>query len=155
MICKISCSIGELIDKVSILKIKLQKSNNKELSKNISKELELITRENPISNVKDNLFLKLYEINNKLWILEDNIRIKSQNNDFDSEYIQISEKIHKYNDQRYMIKNKINAKYFSDLKEEKIYTSNIDTQKPKALLENIDGPLLTSQENQSRKQQHR
>ena len=136
MICKISCSIGELIDKVSILKIKLQKSNNKELSKNISKELELITRENPISNVKDNLFLKLYEINNKLWILEDNIRIKSQNNDFDSEYIQISEKIHKYNDQRYMIKNKINAKYFSDLKEEKIYTSNIDTQKPKALLEN-------------------
>lgn len=135
MICKISCSIGELIDKISILKIKLQKSNNEKLSKNISKELELITRENPISNVKDNLFFKLYEINHKLWILEDNIRIKSQNNDFDSEYIEISEKIHKSNDQRYMLKNKINDKYLSDLKEGKIYSSNIDTQKQKILLE--------------------
>jgi len=135
MICKISCSIGELIDKISILKIKLQKSNNKKLSKNISKELELITSENPISNVKDDLFLKLYKINHKLWILEDNIRIKSKNKIFDSEYIQISEKIHKYNDQRYIIKNKINTKYFSDLKEEKIYTSNIDNLKSIALLE--------------------
>ncbi len=127
MICKIYCSIGELIDKISILKIKLQKSKNKELSKNISKELELLTSENPISNIEDNLFLELSEINHKLWILEDTIRIKSKNKDFDSEYIEISEKIHKSNDQRYMIKNKINTKYLSDLKEEKIYSSNIVT----------------------------
>tara|TARA_B100001996_G_scaffold335507_1_gene286261 strand:- start:623 stop:2257 length:1635 start_codon:yes stop_codon:yes gene_type:complete len=136
MICKIYCSIGELIDKISILKIKLQKSKNKELSKNISKELELLTSENPISNIKDNLFLELSEINHKLWILEDTIRIKSKNKDFDSEYIEISEKIHKSNDQRYMIKNKINTKYLSDLKEEKIYSSNIVTHNFVSLLEN-------------------
>ncbi|PQM62460.1 MAG: hypothetical protein CML47_00845 [Rhodobacteraceae bacterium] len=122
MICKISCSVGELIDKISILKIKLKKSESDEIRENIIRELNCLTSENPISETCDDLFLELSEINNKLWILEDNIRIKSQNKDYDREYIEMSEKIHITNDQRYMVKKKINTKYSSYLKEEKIYT---------------------------------
>ena len=113
MICKISCSVGELIDKISILKIKLKKSESDEIRENIIRELNCLTSENPISETWDDLFLELSEINNKLWILEDNIRIKSQNKDYDREYIEMSEKIHITNDQRYMVKKKINTKYSS------------------------------------------
>ena len=95
MICKISCSVGELIDKISILKIKLKKSESDEIRENIIRELNCLTSENPISETCDDLFLELSEINNKLWILEDNIRIKSQNKDYDREYIEMSESLKK------------------------------------------------------------
>ncbi len=144
MICKISCSVGELIDKITILKIKLkksEKSQNNEIRDNILKELTCLTNENPISETKDDLFVELSKINNKLWILEDNIRLKSQKKEFDNKYIEMAERIHITNDERYMIKKKINTKYSSDLKEEKIYANpspNIsisEFQKDKALLE--------------------
>ena len=126
MICKISCSIGELIDKITILKIKLkksEKSKNNEIRDNILKELTCLTNENPISETKDDLFVELSKINNKLWILEDNIRLKSQKKEFDNKYIEMAEQIHITNDERYTIKKKINTKYSSDLKEEKIYAN--------------------------------
>ena len=97
MICKISCSIGELIDKITILKIKLkksEKSQNNEIRENILKELTCLTNENPISETKDDLFVELSKINNKLWILEDNIRLKSQKKEFDNKYIEMAERIH-------------------------------------------------------------
>ena len=126
MICKISCSVGELIDKITILKIKLkksEKSQNNEIRENILKELTCLTNENPISETKDDLFVELSKINNKLWILEDNIRLKSQKKEFDNKYIEMAERIHITNDERYAIKKKINTKYSSDLKEEKIYAN--------------------------------
>ena len=88
MICKVSCSVGELIDKISILNIKLEKSDN-EIKNNISKELDILNSENPISNINDSLFSELEQINKKLWELEDNIRIKSKNKEFDDKYIEI------------------------------------------------------------------
>ena len=123
MICKVSCSIGELIDKISILNIKLEKSDN-EKKNNISKELNILNSENPISNINDSLFSELEQINKKLWELEDNIRIKSKNKEFDDKYIEICEDIHKTNDIRYIVKRKINTKYSSELKEEKIYSNS-------------------------------
>ena len=87
MICKISCSFGEIIDKITILNIKKNKINNNESLKNISLELETIKKEIPMVNKKDKLFDKLYEINNKLWILEDLIRSKSKNKCFDKQYL--------------------------------------------------------------------
>ncbi|MBI96442.1 hypothetical protein CL656_04785 [bacterium] len=126
MLCKISCSFGEIIDKITILKIKLSKANKNETIKNIKNELETITKETPLSTNNDTLFDELHIINNKLWILEDLIREKSKNKIFDDNYILISENIHKYNDERYNIKKKINLKYDSTLIEEKIYKT--DTQ---------------------------
>ena len=123
MICKISCSIGELIDKISILKIKLKKAENDNVRNNITKELELLTNENPISNIDDILFTELYKINSQLWVLEDLIRLKSENKEFDDKYIELAENIHITNDKRYTVKKEINKKYGSELFEEKIYTN--------------------------------
>jgi hypothetical protein len=121
MKCSISCSFGEIIDKVSILKIKSTKSTDKSALKNIQLELETILEETPLAKDNDSLFQELYKINNKLWILEDLIRNKSHKKEFDDKYIDYAENIHKTNDERYQVKRKINNKYGSVLKEEKIY----------------------------------
>ena len=116
---KISCSFGEIIDKVTILRIKLNNIKNKSSLENINLELETIQNEIELVNIKDELFDELYKINNKLWILEDIIREKSRNKEFDKQYIKIAESIHKTNDERSNIKKKINIKYKSKLIEEK------------------------------------
>ena len=105
MLCKISCSFGEVIDKITILKIKLSKAKEKTIE-NIQKELDIIRKETPSSKNNDKLFKELEKINNKLWILEDLIREKSKNKSFDKKYIEFAEQIHKFNDERYNIKKK-------------------------------------------------
>jgi len=121
MNCKISCSFGEIIDKVSILNIKKQKAKNQEALLNIKTELRLIENDNPQIKTKDNLFNILYDTNLKLWNLEDQIREKSANRKYDMEYIKCAELIHATNDLRYKIKRNIDDKYNSLVKEEKIY----------------------------------
>lgn len=124
MNCKISCSFGEIVDKKTILCIKMKKIKDKTALKNVSLELETICKENPLVNNDDELFDKLYNINTKLWILEDLIREKSKNKEFDKKYIEYAESIHVTNDERYKIKKQINLKYNSILVEEKYYTQN-------------------------------
>lgn len=121
MKCKISCSFGEIVDKFTILKIKVKKAQNLEAKHNIQNEINAICSENESVNNDDNLFNELYKVNNKLWILEDLIRNKSKKKEFDKEYISYAEKIHITNDERYSIKREINEKYDSYFKEEKIY----------------------------------
>ena len=121
MNCKISCSFGEIVDKVTILKIKQQKASDKHQLNNITKELTTIQTENPMVNKKDDLFDLLSNINQKLWNLEDSIREKSRKKEFDKTYIEYAEQIHIQNDERYKVKRQINEKYNSLLKEEKIY----------------------------------
>ena len=120
MNCKISCSFGEIIDKVTILNIKRQKAKNQEALFNIQTELRLIENDNPQIKTEDKLFELLYDTNLKLWNLEDQIREKSAKKEYDSEYIKCAELIHTTNDLRYKIKRKINEKYGSLIKEEKI-----------------------------------
>ena len=118
----VNCSLGELLDKVSILKIKQTHTNDPKKSKNIKKELSLLKAKIP-DNVSNTYLLELKEINQKLWDLEDTIRLLSKKKQFDTTYIQCSEAIHVTNDQRYFVKNKINKMYASDIVEEKIYAS--------------------------------
>lgn len=121
MHCKISCSFGEIVDKVTILKIKQEKAVDKEQYENITKELTIIEKENPQVIQQDYLFDVLSTVNRKLWDLEDNIRDKSRKKEFDQTYIDYAEQIHTENDKRYQVKKQINEKYNSFLKEEKIY----------------------------------
>ena len=128
MNCKISCSFGEIIDKVTILNIKQRKVTNQEALFNIQTELRLIENDNPQTKTKDKLFDNLHDTNLKLWDLEDKIRGKSAKKEYDSEYIKCAELIHITNDLRYKIKRKINEKYNSLIKEEKIYDCNIKSE---------------------------
>ena len=116
----INCSLGELLDKISILKIKKTHSIDEIKSKNIKKELSLLEKKIP-DHVNDMYLLKLKEINQKLWDLEDSIRLLSKKKQFDKTYIECSEAIHVTNDQRYSVKNEINKMYQSSIVEEKIY----------------------------------
>ena len=124
MNCKISCSFGEIIDKVTILNIKRQKIKNKDALLNIQTELDLIEKENEKIKIRDELFEKLYDTNLKLWYLEDKIREKSSKKEYDEKYIEYAELIHITNDLRYEIKRQINNKYNSLIKEEKNYDTS-------------------------------
>tara|TARA_A100001015_G_scaffold266111_1_gene315028 strand:+ start:76 stop:1665 length:1590 start_codon:yes stop_codon:yes gene_type:complete len=124
MKCKISCSFGDVVDKITILKIKSKKIKDKLALENVYFELQTIQRENPDADKNDNLFCELQKINNKLWILEDLIREKSKKQQFDEGYIKIAESIHKTNDERCRVKKLINIKYKSNIIEEKSFSTN-------------------------------
>ena len=120
----ITCSFGEIIDKYTILKIKKNKTDDKSKLHNINKEIDVIKEKYPIVTDKENiLFLELYKINSRLWILEDLIRYKSSIQEFDKQYIDCAESIHKENDKRAEIKKKINIQFDSSIVEEKIYNN--------------------------------
>jgi hypothetical protein len=140
MKCTIECSYGEIIDKITILKIKLEKVKNEDQRKNISKEYESLKKWIKQNDTTfDKYFNELYTTNKKLWGLEDNIRDKSKKNIYDTEYIEYAEQIHITNDHRYLIKSKLNNTYNSDLKEEKIYDNNrTKTSKQENKQENKD-----------------
>ena len=115
-------SLGELIDKITILEIKKVYMNGIKLN-NVNKELELLTN---ILNKKDleidiNLINNLKEVNKSLWEIEDNIRIKEYNREFDKDFIRLARSVYKENDKRASIKKEINQKYNSEIIEEKSY----------------------------------
>ena len=117
-------SLGELIDKITILEIKKIHMTGIKL-KNIDKELKLLKYiiQDKNLEIDINLINKLKEVNKSLWDIEDNIRIKESNNEFDQEFIQLARSVYKENDKRASIKKEINQKYNSDLAEEKSYNS--------------------------------
>lgn len=122
---KIDVSIGELVDKVTILSIKLKKIKNLEKLKNIRKEYELLKKpmEHIGISINSNEFRRLEEINLNLWEIEDKIRIKEAKKEFDDEFIQLARSVYFKNDKRADIKRQINLKYNSELLEEKEYVS--------------------------------
>ena len=115
-------SIGELIDKITILEIKQIYMTGIKL-KNINKELKLLKNILQDKNLEINIDLikNLKQINKKLWEIEDNIRIKESNQEFDEEFIKLARSVYIENDKRASIKKEINQKYNSDLIEEKSY----------------------------------
>ena len=119
---KIPVSIGELVDKITILKIKLKFLNGQK-KVNVKKEYDLLNDVLKDSSliVEDDLMSDLQRINQKLWDVEDEIRIKELNNDFKKDFIILARSIYKLNDKRSEIKKKINKKYNSIIVEEKIY----------------------------------
>ena len=115
-------SIGELIDKITILEIKQIYMTGIKL-KNINKEMKLLKNILQEQNLKINIDLikNLKKINKKLWEIEDNIRIKESKQEFDEEFIKLARSVYIENDERASIKKEINQKYNSDLVEEKSY----------------------------------
>ena len=115
---KIPVSVGELIDKITILQIKTSYSDNEY----IHKELEYLTQVAKDHNVyKPNYIFDLSVINQKLWDVENQIRKKESAEEFDQEFIELSRKIYKTNDVRAEIKRKINDETGSKYKEIKLY----------------------------------
>ena len=115
-------SIGELIDKITILEIKQIYMTGIKL-KNINKEMKLLKNILQDKNLEINtdLIKNLKKVNKKLWEIEDNIRIKESNQEFDEEFIKLARSVYIENDKRASIKKEINQKYNSDLVEEKSY----------------------------------
>ncbi len=123
----VEVSIGELLDKISILEIKQEKIKDTEKLKFISKEHSVL-KEQYKKNVKsddklNNLFQSLKEINSKLWVIEDDKRQCEKDKDFNEKFIKLSRDVHFLNDDRAKIKLEINNYTGSKIKEIKEYTS--------------------------------
>ena len=100
-------SLGELIDKITILEIKQIHMTGIKL-KNVDKELKLLKNTLQDTNLENDIDLinNLKEVNKKLWEIEDNIRIKESNQEFDKEFIELARSVYKENDKRASIKKK-------------------------------------------------
>ena len=123
----VEVSIGELLDKISILEIKQEKIKDPEKLKFISKEHSIL-KDQLDKNVKsddklDELFQSLKEINAKLWVIEDEKRLCEKQKDFTEKFIKLSRDVHFLNDDRAKIKLEINIHTGSLIKEIKEYTS--------------------------------
>ena len=122
---KIDVSIGEIVDKLTILSIKLDKFRDPEKRKNVEKEYQILLQGLKTSDItpESEEFKKLKTINLKLWDIEDKIRVKEAEKSFDDEFIELARSVYFTNDERATIKKQINLKFNSDLIEEKEYVS--------------------------------
>ena len=122
----VEVSVGELLDKLSILEIKKEKIKDPEKLKFINDEYEILKSEFD-KNVKSSdqltkLFEVLKEINSRLWIIEDDKRLCEKNSDFGEKFIKLSRDVHLLNDNRAKLKLEINNYTGSKIKEIKEYT---------------------------------
>jgi len=123
----VEVSVGELLDKISILEIKQEKIKDPEKLKFINEE-HAILKSQFDQNVKSDdklnkLFQSLKEINAKLWIIEDEKRLCEKDKDFTEKFIKLSRDVHFLNDNRAKIKLEINNYTGSKIKEIKQYTN--------------------------------
>ena len=119
-------SVGELLDKISILEIKKVKIKDPKKLEFINDEYNILKSQLD-QNVKsgeklDNLFQSLKEINSKLWVIEDEKRMCEKNSDFGEKFVKLSRDVHFLNDERAKIKLLINDQSGSKIKEVKQYT---------------------------------
>jgi|TARA_Y100001954_G_C15674110_1_gene534252 predicted nucleic acid-binding Zn-ribbon protein len=123
----IEVSIGELLDKISILEIKLQKIKNPEKLRFIKDEYSILKdqleKKIKSSGELNELYKSLKEINSKLWVIEDEKRLCEKEKEFDEKFIKLSREVHFLNDDRAKIKLEINNLTNSKIKEIKEYTN--------------------------------
>ena len=123
----IEVSIGELLDKISILEIKLQKIKNPEKLRFIKDEYSILKdqleKKIESSGELNELYKSLKEINSKLWVIEDDKRLCEKEKKFDEKFIKLSREVHFLNDDRAKIKLEINNLTNSKIKEIKEYTN--------------------------------
>ena len=130
MTVHIPVSFGELIDKLTILKIKSEKITDIKKIKFIDIEFYSLNQvylkyykmmdKDVIENI-NSLYKDLYNINNELWIIEDDIRDKERNKEFDSKFIGLARSVYITNDKRMLIKKSIDKLMGSDISEQKSY----------------------------------
>ena len=123
----VEVSVGELLDKISILEIKKEKIKDPAKLKYINDEHSIL-KDQLDRNVKSDdmlngLFKSLKEINTRLWVIEDNKRLCEKNSDFTENFIKLSRDVHFLNDDRAKIKLELNNYTGSKIKEIKEYTS--------------------------------
>lgn len=123
----VEVSVGELLDKISILEIKKEKILDVQSLKFIDKEYSIL-KDQFEKNIKsdqkvDELFKSLKKINSKLWLIEDEKRSYEKNSDFGEKFIKVSREIHFLNDDRSKHKLEINKYTGSSIREIKQYTS--------------------------------
>jgi len=124
---KTPVSFGEVLDKITILEIKTEQIKNKDKLHNIKTELDLLQNtwddfvegNNKINTLKE----KLKSINQALWNIEDDIRLKEGKKQFDDEFIQLARSVYVTNDKRAEVKKQLNLLLGSTLVEEKSYES--------------------------------
>ena len=123
----VEVSVGELLDKISILEIKKEKIKDSQKLNFINDEYNVL-KEQLTNNIKsdetlEKLFQSLKEINAKLWVIEDDKRMCEKNSDFGEKFIKLSRDVHFLNDDRANIKLEINNHAGSKIKEIKEYTN--------------------------------
>jgi hypothetical protein len=119
---KIEVSNGEIVDKLTILQIKLERIKDEAKLQNVKKEYDILTGiVEKILDREDPLYKALYDINGKLWDIEDRIRELEKQQDFGQEFIDVARSVYINNDERAAIKRDINQQTGSDLFEEKSY----------------------------------
>ena len=123
----IEVSIGELLDKISILEIKKEKIKDPDKQKFINEEYSVLKKQLD-KNIKtseklNELFQSLKKINEKLWVIEDDKRECEKNKDFGEKFVKLSRDVHFFNDDRAKIKLEINNITGSKIREIKEYTS--------------------------------
>ncbi len=126
-VLKIAVSIGELVDKVTILSIKLEKITDPVKIKNVRKEYELLlpAMQDCGIEVDSPEYMQLRKVNLKLWNIEDRLRAKEAEQVFDREFIELARSVYHINDRRAALKKQINLACNSPLVEEKHYGNYI------------------------------
>lgn len=120
---RIQVSVGEIVDKLSILQIKTSLINDGEKLKNVKNEYDylydIVFNE---MKIEQSDFFDMVSINQKLWKIEDDIRDKERAKNFDSEFVELARSVYVTNDKRAEVKKGINFKYGSEFVEEKSYS---------------------------------
>ena len=121
----VEVSVGELLDKISILEIKQEKITTASANLNVSRELQLlrgiVIKNKALTSAIDALKKNLFDINQKLWKIEDDIREKESKKQFDQTFIELARSVYFCNDERARLKKEINLLLGSELIEEKSY----------------------------------
>ncbi len=117
----IEVSIGEVLDKMSILTIKLNKIQDSEKLRNVAKELSHLNKKIERGMIEDALYEALCGVNGKLWDVEDKLREHEREQNFNYTFVELARSVYHLNDTRARIKKEINLKYGSDFIEEKSY----------------------------------
>ena len=125
----IPVSAGELLDKISILEIKKERIQESDKKKNVNKELNLLRKvqieselvETICPKILDHLCQRLKKVNEKLWNVEDKLRLLEAESNFSLTFVNFARSVYRLNDERAQIKRKINELSGSELVEEKSY----------------------------------
>ena len=122
---KVDIAPAELIDKITILSIKSERIDDVEKRKNVQSELDILTATRdqviqPSTSLND-LTLKLKDVNERLWVIEDDIRTCEGTEEFGSQFIELARAVYRQNDERSRLKREINNLLGSKIIEEKSY----------------------------------
>jgi hypothetical protein len=119
---KIEVSNGEIIDKLTIIQIKLERIKDKAKLENLQKEFKILAEaSSAILSMDDPLYVALYQVNCDLWDIEDRIRDLERKKDFGDDFISTAREVYLKNDKRSELKREINIRTSSGLIEEKSY----------------------------------